>query len=40
VKVIFNGELRNIVDVPASSDGWLEGEGIFEAIKSVGSKAF
>ena len=40
MKVIFNGELRNIVDVPASSDGWLDGEGIFETIKSVGSKAF
>jgi len=40
VKVIFNGELRNIVDVPASSDGWLEGEGIFETIKSVGNKTF
>ena len=40
MKVIFNGELKNIVDVPASSDGWLVGEGIFETIKSVGSKAF
>lgn len=40
MKVIFNGELRNIVDVPASSDGWLEGEGIFETIKSVGNKTF
>ena len=26
--------------MPASSDGWLEGEGIFETIKSVGNKAF
>jgi branched-chain amino acid aminotransferase len=40
MKVIYNGELRSIEDVPASSDGWLEGEGIFETIKSVGNKAF
>lgn len=40
MKVIYNGELRSIDDVPASDDGWLEGEGIFETIKSVGNKAF
>jgi branched-chain amino acid aminotransferase len=40
MKVMYNGELRNIIDVPASSDGWLAGEGIFETIKSVGNKAF
>jgi branched-chain amino acid aminotransferase len=40
VKVIYNGELRSIEDVPASNDGWLEGEGIFETIKSVGNRAF
>jgi branched-chain amino acid aminotransferase len=40
LKVIYNGELRNIADVPASSAGWLDGEGIFETIKSVGNRAF
>jgi branched-chain amino acid aminotransferase len=40
VKVIYNGDLRSIEDVPASNDGWLEGEGIFETIKSVGNRAF
>jgi branched-chain amino acid aminotransferase len=40
VKVIYNGKLKSIVDVPTSSDGWLEGEGIFETIKSVGNRAF
>ena len=40
MKVMYNGELKSIVDVPASNDGWLEGEGIFETIKSVGNRAF
>ena len=40
MRVIFNGELKSIDDVPASSSGWLEGEGIFETIKSVGNKPF
>jgi len=37
---MYNGELKSIVEVPASNDGWLEGEGIFETIKSVGNRAF
>ena len=37
---MYNGALKSIVDVPASNDGWLEGEGIFETIKSVGNRAF
>ena len=40
MRVIYNGEVRGIDDVPASSSGWLEGEGIFETIKSVGNKPF
>ncbi|MEY4337341.1 MAG: hypothetical protein RL680_236 [Actinomycetota bacterium] len=40
MKVIYNGEIQVIDDVPASSSGWLEGEGIFETIKSVGNKPF
>jgi branched-chain amino acid aminotransferase len=40
MRVIFNGELKSINNVPASSSGWLEGEGIFETIKSVGNKPF
>ena len=40
MRVIYNGELKGIDDVPASSSGWLEGEGIFETIKSVGNKPF
>lgn len=40
MKVIYNGEIQAIDDVPASSSGWLEGEGIFETIKSVGNKPF
>ncbi|ASY19897.1 branched-chain amino acid aminotransferase [Candidatus Planktophila vernalis] len=36
--MIYNGEVRGIDDVPATSSGWLEGEGIFETIKSVGNK--
>ena len=38
MRVIYNGEVRGIDDVPATSSGWLEGEGIFETIKSVGNK--
>jgi branched-chain amino acid aminotransferase len=37
---MYNGKLKSIVDVPTSSYGWLEGEGIFETIKSVGNRAF
>jgi branched-chain amino acid aminotransferase len=37
---MYNGQLRSIDHVPASADGWLEGEGIFETIKSLGNKAF
>ena len=40
MKVIYNGELKNINEVPASHDGWLDGEGIFETIKSVGNRPF
>ena len=40
MRVIYNGEVKGIDDVPASSSGWLEGEGIFETIKSVGNKPF
>ena len=40
MRVIYNGEVKSIDDVPASSSGWLEGEGIFETIKSVGNKPF
>ena len=40
MRVIYNGEVKGINDVPSSSSGWLEGEGIFETIKSVGNKPF
>ena len=40
MRVIYNGELKSIDDVPASSSGWLEGQGIFETIKSVGYNPF
>ena len=40
MRVIYNGEVRGIDDVPASSSGWLEGEGIFETIRSVGNRPF
>ena len=40
MRVIYNGEVKDIDDVPASSSGWLEGEGIFETIKSVGNRPF
>ena len=40
MRVIYNGEVKGIDDVPANSSGWLEGQGIFETIKSVGNKPF
>ena len=40
MRVIYNGEVKGIDEVPASSSGWLEGQGIFETIKSVGNKPF
>lgn len=40
MRVIYNGGVKAIDDVPASSSGWLEGQGIFETIKSVGNKPF
>lgn len=40
MRVIFNGDVKDIDEVPASSSGWLEGQGIFETIKSVGNKPF
>ena len=38
MKVLYNAELKKISDVPANNSGWLESEGIFETIKSVGNK--
>lgn len=35
MKVIFNGELLEIQDTPASDKGWLPGQGIFETVKTV-----
>ena len=40
MRVIYNGGVRDIDDVPASSSGWLEGQGIFETIKTVGNRPF
>ena len=40
MRVIYNGEVKGIDEVPASSSGWLEGEGIFETIRSVGNRPF
>jgi len=40
MKVIYNAELKEMSNVPASVSGWLEGEGIFETIKSVANKPF
>jgi branched-chain amino acid aminotransferase len=40
MKVIFNGHLRDVSQVPATASGWLDGEGIFETIKSVGNRTF
>ena len=40
MKVIYNGHLQDISHVPATVSGWLDGEGIFETIKSVGNRAF
>ena len=40
MRVIYNGEVKGIDDVPASSSGWLDSEGIFETIKSVGNNPF
>ena len=40
MRVIYNGEVKSIDDVPASNSGWLEGEGIFETIRSVGNRPF
>ena len=39
MKVLYNAEFKKISEVPASNSGWLESEGIFETIKSVGNKA-
>jgi len=38
MKVLYNAELKEIGDVPASISGWLEGQGIFETIKSIGNR--
>lgn len=38
MRVIYNGEVQGIDDVPAHSSGWLQGQGIFETVKSVGNK--
>jgi len=40
MRVIYNGVLKGPDEVPANSSGWLEGQGIFETIKSVGNKPF
>ncbi len=40
MRVIYNGVVKSIDEVPANSSGWLEGQGIFETIKSVGNKPF
>ena len=40
MRVIYNGEVKSIDEVPASSSGWLDGQGIFETIKTVGNKPF
>lgn len=40
MRVIYNGVLKGADEVPANSSGWLEGQGIFETIKSVGNKPF
>lgn len=40
MRVIYNGEVKGIDEVPASSSGWLVGQGIFETIKSVGNIPF
>lgn len=40
MKVIYNGHLQGISHVPATISGWLDGEGIFETIKTVGNRAF
>jgi len=40
MKVIYNGHLQDISHVPATVSGWLDGEGIFETIKTVGNRAF
>ncbi len=40
MKSIYNGHLQDISQVPATASGWLDGEGIFETIKTVGNRAF
>ena len=40
MRVIYNGVLKGADEVPANSSGWLEGQGIFETIKSVANKPF
>lgn len=40
MKVVYNGQLHEISEVPANPAGWLNGEGIFETIKTVGNRAF
>jgi branched-chain amino acid aminotransferase len=40
MRVIYNGEVKGIDDVPASSSGWLVGQGVFETIKTVGNRPF
>lgn len=40
MRVIYNGVLKGADEVSANSSGWLEGQGIFETIKSVGNKPF
>jgi branched-chain amino acid aminotransferase len=38
VKIIYNGHLLDRSQTPCNEKGWLPGKGIFETIKTVGSK--
>ena len=40
MKVVYNGELVDIANSPASQSGWLPGSGIFETIKTVDNVAY
>ena len=38
MKIIYNGNLLDRSQTPCNEKGWLPGKGIFETIKTVGSK--
>ncbi len=40
MKVIFNGNLLELKNTPASHSGWLPGSGIFETVKTVGNAPY